>query len=148
MVPIVIVDDSKEDLLLAERVFRECKYVNPLYLLSSGAACIDFLQKNYRVHEGQKPEPCLLFMDLAMPNLNGIQTMAAIAELIVTPAPRIVMLSAMTDVKFIRDGYQLGATTFLNKPLRVQELSEYLNSGQLFISRMIADGYELHWARR
>jgi hypothetical protein len=43
MLPIVIVDDSREDAMLAVRVLKECKIVNPIIVLKSGEECIDFL---------------------------------------------------------------------------------------------------------
>ena len=47
MFPIILVDDSREDLELAERVFRDANIVNRIYRVNGGEACINFLQQRY-----------------------------------------------------------------------------------------------------
>ena len=145
MIPIVVVDDSREDLLLAERVFQESRIVNPLHLLSSGAACVAFLEKNYSPRAGDRPQACIIFLDLSMAPMSGIETMKEIQKLVLSAPPWIVMLSAMTDVKLIRQGYQLGARTFLNKPLRAKELEEFIANERALSKAISARGYELRW---
>lgn len=146
MIPILIVDDSKEDFMLAELVFRQCKIVNSIDYAKSGAACLEYLERHYRPREGSQPERCLVFVDLGMAPMNGVETIEAINRLSLAASPWIVMLSGMTDVKLIRRGYELGARTFLNKPLQPRELQEFFENNYSFIRpRMTAKGYEYHW---
>src|SRR5688572_28400725 len=128
MFPIVIVDDSREDQELAERVFREANIVNPVFRFSMGGECVEFLRQRYGPEVKTKMEAALVLMDLGMPVMSGVQTIAAIHETMLNPAPFIVMISGQTDVKLIREGYQLGAKTFLTKPLRAVDLDEFLES--------------------
>jgi FixJ family two-component response regulator len=121
--------------------------VNPLKLLSSGAACIEFMQKNYQPLEGAHPQRCLIFLDLSMAPMNGIETLKALNGLVLAPDPWIVMLSAMTDVRMIREGYQLGARTFLNKPLGTRELNDFITNEKALTTQMTAEGYKLVWER-
>ena len=44
MMPVLIVDDSREDLTLAMRVFMQCGIRNPLRLLKSGQECLDYFE--------------------------------------------------------------------------------------------------------
>ena len=44
MVTILIVDDSREDALLAQRVLSQCKLLNPAVILPSGDACLDYFE--------------------------------------------------------------------------------------------------------
>ena len=146
MIPFLIVDDSKEDLLLAERVFRDCQFVNPIDFASSGAACIAHLEKHFRPQPGVQAARCLVFLDLGMAPMSGVQTMEEINRLVLVEKPWIIMLSGMTDVKMIRRGYELGARTFLNKPLKAEELKEFFDNNRSSIrTRMTAGGYQLHW---
>lgn len=148
MFPIVIVDDAREDLELAERVFREANIMNPVFALKSGAACLDFLTNHYSPDSETKVEAALVFMDVAMPVMNGVQTIAAINLGVYTQRPFIVMLSGQTDVKLVREGYQLGAKTFLTKPLKVQDIEDFLQSNEQQIQKVMrAEGYQLRWAR-
>jgi two-component system, response regulator len=146
MIPILIVDDSRDDLKLAELVFRECRIINPIDLVSSGAACVEHLEKQCRSTATAHPRCSLVFIDLGMSPMNGVQTMHAINDLALTSKPWLIMLSGMTDVKLIRAGYEAGAKTFMNKPLRPTELKEFLENNESSINvKITATGYELHW---
>lgn len=145
MFPIIIVDDSKEDLALAERAFRQAHILNPIEVFDCGPACLAALRKWYHAEIDARPQPPLIIVDLAMPNMNGPQTIAEICDQFTT-TPWIVMLSGQTDVKMVREGYQLGAKTFLSKPLQVSDLQQFIESNQrsiLFVPK--ANGAELHW---
>ena len=147
MFPILIVDDSKEDLDLAQRVLRDCRVLNPLHLFSSGEECVRFLE---RLH-GDKAaaEGCLIFMDLGMPNMDGVQTIEEICKAPFGSKQWIVMLTGMGDAKQVRAGYQAGAKTFVGKPLQERELKEFFENNERAIVRtMTAGGYTYRWAAR
>ena len=146
MFPILVVDDSREDAELAERVFREANIVNPVYRFSSGEGCVDFLKKHYGAEAKGKAPAALVLMDLAMPVMGGVQTIAAIGALKLSAAPFIVMVSGQADVKLVREGYQAGAKTFLMKPLTATDLDQFLASNERLINVVMrATGYELDW---
>jgi CheY-like chemotaxis protein len=66
MNPILIVDDCLEDRMFAERLFHECKIMNPLVPLFGGQQCLDYFGRAL-------PEelPALVLIDLAMPDRMG-----------------------------------------------------------------------------
>ena len=149
MFPILIVDDLREDSELAERVFRDANIVNPIFRMNRGEACVDFLRQRYSPGAKDKMPAALVLMDLQMPVMNGVQTIAAINEAVLNPGPFIVMISGQADVKLVREGYQLGAKTFLTKPLTGRDLDGFLESNERLISTVMrASGYELHWIGR
>lgn len=145
MFPIIIVDDSRQDLELAERVFVHANIVNPIHLLASGVACIDFLRKRH-AETAVPQEPCLIFLDMAMPEMSGPQTIDCINQMAPRAKPWIIMLSGLTDVKMVRDGYQLGAKTFFTKPLTEDDLMRFVNNNISAIRlQMTPNGYALSW---
>ena len=145
MFPILIVDDSREDRDLAEHVIREAKILNPVWRFPSGETCLNFLTGLYSGAQGFQ-EPCLIFVDLAMPVMSGPQTIAAINDKLNIPRQFIVMLSGLTDTKLIREGYQLGARTFLSKPLTVVDLNRFFETNEAtFLKQLTAPGYVLRW---
>ncbi len=141
MLPIVIVDDSLEDALLAQRMIGICKIQNPVILLKSGRACIDYF-RGVKPYENRQL-PCLLLLDMIMAPVNGLRVLATLNE---TPAARgsvVVMMSGLADLKTIHEGYQLGANTFLVKPLLAEDVMQMVQAiPSLGISR-VALGYEL-----
>lgn len=120
MMPIIIVDDAGEDATLASRVLTQCKILNPVQILKSGQECIDYFEKSGSFAAGTLP--CLLLLDLAMTPMSGVDVLRQLRESANAKGSFLVMLSGVTDYKIIHEGYQLGATTFLFKPLRPDDM--------------------------
>jgi CheY-like chemotaxis protein len=141
MLPIVIVDDAREDALLAQRVLAHCKVQNPVVLLDSGEACMDYFQ-GFGLHVGRSL-PCLLLLDMIMPPMNGIAVLRQLRELPAARGSVFVMLSGLTELKTIQEGYQLGAHTFLVKPLLVEDVMQMLNAIPSLAINKVPKGYEI-----
>ena len=141
MQPIVIVDDSHEDALLAHRVLTQCKIKNPIIVLNGGAACLDYFE-GAGVFAGREV-PCLMLLDVMMTPVSGIEVLEKLLESGAGKGSVIVMLSGLTELKTIHLGYQLGAKTFLIKPLATQDVVHMLNAlPEIFVTDG-TDGYEL-----
>jgi len=120
MLPILVVDDAREDLLLAARIFRQCKILNPCRLLNSGEECLSYFKGT---SSPSGPElPCLTFVDMVMSPINGLEVLHRLRDEPKAQGSLIIMLSGLTDIKLIQQGYQLGARTFLVKPIGVEDL--------------------------
>jgi CheY-like chemotaxis protein len=140
MLPILIVDDSREDRLLAERVLRGSKLLNPVTSFTNGSDCINHFIKQ------RNGEPALIFLDLAMSPIGGLEVLQQVRDMGCAEDSIFVMLSGITDIKLLREGYQLGARTFLVKPLKVEDVLEFLGTVKDKIRvENLDEGYVLHW---
>jgi CheY-like chemotaxis protein len=135
-------DDSRDDLLLAERTFRSKHFLNPVRLMNTGDECIRY----FRNYTGEN-EPCLLFLDLSMRPTSGLEVLRAIHGTPIARRSIIIMLSGVTDSKLLREGYQSGARTFLLKPFTAESLIELLAAVKDKIElEHMHGGYGLVWA--
>ena len=64
----------------------------------------------------------LIFIDVTMPNIDGIQSCARIREDARCRTVPIVMTTARTDMETIDRAFKLGATDYLTKPLKGVDL--------------------------
>lgn len=142
----MVADDTKEDLVLVNRILQQSKLLNPVVLVSSAAECIDALKK--RQHGPGEAEPSLVFLDLIMPGESGLDVLRYLQQSEYRSSCLVVMLSALQDVKAIHEGYQLGAKTFLLKPLKVMDVVELVNSLSEIGIEGTDEGYLLHWKER
>jgi CheY-like chemotaxis protein len=138
MTPIVIVDDLEADLLLAERVLRQCKILNPIVLIKSGNGCIAYFEGADGYDD--RVLPCLLLLDLIMPT-KGVEVLKYLRKRGLAKDSVIVMLSGLQDVKAIHEGYQLGARTFLVKPINREDVVQVLSCLKGVIVKKAAEGY-------
>jgi CheY-like chemotaxis protein len=140
MVPILIVDDAREDLVFAQRVLTANRILNPIVPLSTGKACLEiFTGKSDQVVQ----PPCVVFLDLVMKPISGLEVLRKLQKLPAAKGSVIIMLSGLTDIKMISEGYRLGASTFLIKPLVAAELKEMLGSVNGITLTKTANGHIL-----
>jgi two-component system response regulator len=117
---ILVVDDSPNDVALLERAFARVGVQNPLAVCKGGAEAIQYLLS----HE----LPCVMLLDLRMPATNGfdvlkrVKTDPRLKELIV------IVLTTSGEVQDIRRSYELGANSFLTKPVNLDEFQDMVSA--------------------
>ena len=142
-IEIVIVDDATEDLRLAERAFLQSSIQNTIHLFKDSEGCMEFL----RSRKTGFPVPrYLLVIDIVMAPTNGIELLRRIQTDELAPGSLSVMLSGVSDLKQVREAYQLGAKTFLIKPLKPRDIIELIRSLEPIVTlREVPGGYSAHW---
>lgn len=86
----------------------------------------------------QKHVPELIIMDVSMPDLNGVEATKRIHDN--NPNIKIIALSMHSEQKFVTDMLKAGASGYLNKACRFEELLEAINvviSGEIYLDRSI-----------
>ena len=69
---ILLADDSREDVQLTERIFKQLGLQNSLKIVRDGAEAIDYLSGLGKFADRtQFPFPSLLILDMAMPGKSG-----------------------------------------------------------------------------
>jgi signal transduction histidine kinase/CheY-like chemotaxis protein/purine-cytosine permease-like protein len=112
-----VVDNEEADRGLLVRVLEPLGFeVTPF---ASGLACLDALR------QGLAPQPHALFMDLAMPGLDGWATLRAIRTEQLTQAPAAIVSANAFD-KSLDNDVGISPEDFLVKPVRVAELLDWL----------------------
>ena len=108
---ILVVDDNKINLKVAERLLREYKVA--IELVNSGSECIDLIL------DGKKYD--LIFMDIMMPKMNGIETLENLKNIVGFDMPVVALtadvISGMEE-KYISKGFD----DCLAKPIVEEEL--------------------------
>jgi two-component system response regulator len=123
---ILLVDDSQADVKLALYALEHERLQHKLKVLRDGEEALKFLLPC----EG--PRPRLILLDLKLPKVNGFEVLKAVRS---EPAMRcvpIVVLSSSGQESDIRTSYQLGANSYVQKPvdfeaycLAVQQVRTY-----------------------
>jgi two-component system response regulator len=139
--PILVVDDHPEDLLLAQRALRQCKVLNPVHVFARAEECLQFFDSLSE----RDPVPCILFLDLVMTPMSGVQLLQALRQKRAGREALVVMLSGMGDLKAVHEGYQLGAQTFLIKPLTSEDILQLVaNLSRRLRCEKVNNGYVIY----
>jgi two-component system response regulator YesN len=81
------------------------------------------------VEAARAHQPDLIFLDIRMPGLNGLE--AADRIRICAPCARIVILTAYDDFEYARKALRLGALDYLLKPVRPAHLLEHIHAAHM-----------------
>jgi CheY-like chemotaxis protein len=118
--PIVILlaDDDEEDRMLAADAMHASRVANDLRFVEDGEELLDYLYKRGRFTEpGSAPTPGLILLDLNMPRKDGRE---ALREIKADPDLRRIPVVVLTTSKAEEDiyrTYDLGANSFITKPV-------------------------------
>ena len=127
--PIVILmaDDDADDRLLAKDALAECRLANDLHFVENGEELIDYLKRRGKfIQMTDSPRPGLILLDLNMPKKDGREALKEIKadpELRKIPVVVLTTSKADTDIGCI---YQLGANSFISKPVSFDSLVEVM----------------------
>jgi CheY-like chemotaxis protein len=125
-------DDDADDRMLAKEALEESRVINDLYFVEDGEELMDFLQKRGKFSDA--PRPGLILLDLNMPRKDGRE---ALKEIKADPGLRRIPIVVMTTSKAEEDifrSYDLGASSFITKPVTFDRLVELMKTlGQYWV---------------
>ena len=113
---ILIVDDSAFMRMQLTNILVEYGYD----VVGYGANGLEALSKFIEL------KPDVVFMDITMPQLNGLEALKKIKEL--DNSTYVVMCSAMGQQSIIKNAMNLGATDFIIKPFQADQINLILEN--------------------
>jgi CheY-like chemotaxis protein len=124
-VVILMADDDADDRELTRDALTESRLVNDLHFVTDGAELLDYLHRRGAYAEaGSAPRPGVILLDLNMPRKDGRE---ALREIKADPALRNIPIVILTTSKAeddIAQSYDLGANSFITKPVTFAGLVE------------------------
>jgi CheY-like chemotaxis protein len=118
-----LVDDDGNDVAWVRRALLCGRILNPLQVANDGQEAIGYLLGEGQYQNRQVfPSPILVLLDLAMPKMDGFDVLRWIKSRAQFANLPVIVLSGMADLHQLNRAYQLGAMTFMLKPLRAEDL--------------------------
>jgi two-component system response regulator len=115
---ILLVDDSPDDVELTIRAFQRNGIANEVIVASDGEEALDYLFATGKF-KGRQPadNPTLVLLDLKLPKLMGLDVLKQIrADGRTRRLPVVILTSSNEDADIIQS-YDLGANSFVRKPV-------------------------------
>jgi len=136
---ILLAEDNETDVLLTRRAFTKANLLNPLHVVSEGEEAIAYLSGEGKyANRAEYPLPELLLLDLKMPKKSGLEVLEWIREQPELRALRVVVLTTSDQARDVNQAYQLGANSFLVKPVDFEhfvQISHALKGYWLWMSK-------------
>lgn len=123
---ILMIDDDREDFILVKEALESKRLKVDLYWAEDGDEAMNFLYR--REGYASAPTPNLILLDLNMPGKNGFDVLKELkADRDLRKIP-VVILTSSKDQKTVAQGYNIGASSFMLKPLTFDEMATAMNS--------------------
>jgi CheY-like chemotaxis protein len=114
----LLVEDSQDDVLLIRRAFTKAKIHDALQVVRNGEEALAYLKgEGHYSNRTEYPLPDLVLLDLKLPGKDGFEVLQWIRHEPGFSALRVVVLTSTDDIRDVNRAYQLGANSFVVKPV-------------------------------
>lgn len=123
-VDILLVEDNPTDAELTLRALRRGNLANNITWVKDGAEALDFIFRNGSYADRPPENPKLILLDIKLPKVDGIEVLKQIKSDAHTRVIPVVMVTSSAEGRDITDSYQLGANSYVVKPVDFEQFSE------------------------
>lgn len=123
-VEILLVEDNPDDADLTIRELQKHKLANKLVWVKDGEEALDFIfgEGNY-AERNSKHKPKVVFLDLKLPKIDGIEVLREIRNREETKLLPVVILSSSREDQDVISTYNLGVNSYIVKPVEFDDFS-------------------------
>jgi two-component system response regulator len=109
-IDILLVEDNPNDAELTQRALKKSEIGAQLIIARDGAEAVDYLLSD-------RPKPKVIFLDLKLPKIDGIEVLRRVREDDRTRAIPVIVLTSSQEERDINECYRLGVNSYVVKPV-------------------------------
>lgn len=119
----LVAEDNSNDVFLLKHALKKAGLANPVHFVADGEEVMEYLQGGGRFADrAEHPFPALVLMDIKMPRLDGLETLAMIRNDPQYQRLVVIMLTSSDREQDINRAFDLGANSYLVKPARLEAM--------------------------
>ena len=128
-ITILMADDDEDDRILTQDALEESRVRNTLYCVEDGVELLEYLKREGKYADPTtSPRPGLILLDLNMPRKDGREALKEIkADAELRNIPVVILTTSGQEEDKIK-GYNLGAASFITKPVNFEGLVELMKA--------------------
>jgi two-component system response regulator len=127
-IDILLVEDNPQDVELTMRTLKKHHVANRLFVVSDGEEAIDFLFCKGKYSQRINHLPKVIFLDIKLPKLNGLEVLKIIKSDEHLHHLPVVMLTSSVEDPDIKAAYEMGANSYVVKPVDFTNFSETISN--------------------
>jgi hypothetical protein len=128
--PILLVEDNPIDLDLTLRAFSARKLTNPIQIARDGEEALAYIEK----WENGDIVPVVILLDLKLPKVNGLEVLEVIKKHPTFKTIPVVVLTTSSESNDVKTSYELGANSYIIKPVDFDKFIEVAKQIELYWS--------------
>ena len=118
-ITILLVDDDSDCRMLIRDAIDECKVSNDIHEVTNGLEALEFLARRGKF--AKAPRPGLIYLDIEMPGLDGLETLKRIRHDSNYRDIPVVMMTGICGEEQMKRAAALGANSYTLKPANAEQ---------------------------
>lgn len=115
--PVLIVDDSADDVELIREALAEFKLANPVDVARDGEEALRYLRREAPFASRPASDPAVVLLDLKMPKVDGLEVLREVrADARLRRIPIVMVTSSREEQDLVRS-YERGVNAYVVKPV-------------------------------
>jgi len=133
VVEILLVEDNADDEELTLRALKKVNLVNHIHVVRDGAEALDYIFcTGAYAHRTIENDPKLIFLDLKLPKVDGLEVLQRIKSDERTRVIPVVVLTSSREERDIVESYQLGVNSYMVKPVDFEQFMQAVGQAGLY----------------
>ncbi len=132
---ILLVEDNEDDEKLTLLALRKSNIMNQVIVARDGEEALDLLLGR-GAHAGSEHLlehlPAVVLLDLKLPKITGLEVLRAIRADPRTRTVPVVILTSSSEERDVIEGYELGANSFITKPVDFEKFTQAVGTLGLY----------------
>lgn len=125
---IVLVEDNPDDRELTLRALHRCRPQQTVVAIEDGAEALEYLRDGgHAWTSSPRNSPALIILDLKMPKVDGLELLKRLRKESTTRLLPMVIMTSSSERRDITEAYQLGANSYLTKPVEFERFLEMVD---------------------
>lgn len=129
---ILLAEDNLQDVQLTLSALDEYHLASEVMVVRDGAEALDYLYRRGAFNGREGSQPAVVFLDLKMPKVDGIEVLRQIksdSELKLIP---VVMVTSSREQQDLIETYELGVNAYVVKPIDYEQFVTTIKELGLF----------------
>jgi two-component system, response regulator len=122
---ILLVEDNSDDVEITLRAFRKSNVLSEIVVVRDGVEALDYMfAAGTYAGRNTNPQPDVILLDLKLPKVGGLEVLRRLRGEERTRRVPVVVLTSSNEEKDIQSSYDLGANSFVRKPVDFTQFME------------------------
>ena len=129
---ILIVEDNPDDELLIMRTLKKINVANQVEIVRDGAEALDYVFKTGKYANRDSRDPAVILLDIKLPKVSGLEVLERVRADGRTRRLPVVMLTSSDEQEDMVKSYDLGANSYVRKPVEFDKFTEAVSKLGLY----------------
>ena len=130
--PILLVEDSANDIELTLAALAENHLANEVVVVRDGAEALDYLHRRGVFKLRGRGNPAVVLLDLKLPKVDGLEVLEQLKSDPELQAIPVVMLTSSREEQDLTRSYKLGVNAYVVKPVEFVQFVDSIKELGLF----------------